>query len=176
MQLLLICGSIRANSTNDAALTTVRSTAPADSQATTFAGLAELPAFNPDADVDPLPRQVAELRSVIVAADAVIFCTPEYAGSMPGSMKNLLDWTVGGTVLAGKPAAWLNAAAPGRGLGALAQLRTVLGYVEARIIESACLDVPVQRDMLAADGTVEHEPTRTRLAGIWPLLATQLNA
>ncbi|MCW2539337.1 MAG: putative NADPH-dependent reductase [Frankiales bacterium] len=175
MQLLLICGSFRVNSTNDAALNTVRATTPAGSRTSRFTGLAELPAFNPDADVEPLPRPVADLRSVITASDAVIFCTPEYAGSMPGSLKNLLDWTVGGTVLAGKPAAWLNVAAPGRGLGALAQLRTVLGYVEANIIEPACLDVPVQRDMVAADGTVEHEPTRTRLAGIWPLLSVPDN-
>lgn len=42
------------------------------------------------------------------AADAVLFCTPEYAGALPGSFKNLLDWTVGGGETYGKPAAWIN--------------------------------------------------------------------
>jgi hypothetical protein len=50
---------------------------------------------------------VARLREEITAADAVLFCTPEYAGTLPGSFKNLLDWTVGGGQLDNKPTAWI---------------------------------------------------------------------
>ena len=53
----------------------------------------------------------ADLRQEIAAADAVLFCTPEYAGTLPGSFKNLLDWTVGGGEIYGKPAVWINPAA-----------------------------------------------------------------
>ena len=61
----------------------------------------------------------------------MLFCTPEYAGTLPGSLKNLLDWTVGGGQFYGKPVAWLNVAAPNRGLGAQETLASVLGYVGA---------------------------------------------
>lgn len=61
--------------------------------------LAALPHFNPDDDRDPLPAAVRVLRTAIADVDAVLFCTPEYAGTLPGSFKNLLDWTVGGTEL-----------------------------------------------------------------------------
>jgi NAD(P)H-dependent FMN reductase len=78
-----------------------------------YEGLANLPAFNPDDDREPLHPSVAELRQEIARADAVLFCTPEYAGALPGSFKNLLDWTVGGGEVYGKPAAWINVAARG---------------------------------------------------------------
>ena len=65
-------------------------------RAVIYEGLATLPHFNPDDDVEPLPGPVFELRAQVDAAAAVMFCTPEYAGALPGSFKNLLDWSVGG--------------------------------------------------------------------------------
>ncbi|MCM3926562.1 NAD(P)H-dependent oxidoreductase, partial [Frankia sp. AiPs1] len=112
----------------------------------------------------------------LAAADAVLFCTPEYAGALPGSLKNLLDWTVGTGDLYGKPAAWINVAAPGRGLGALAELTTVLGYVTAEVIEAACVAIPVARDAVAADGTVSDEPVRAALVGALQAIADHLAA
>ena len=56
----------------------------------------------------PLPPAVVDLRARIAAADAILFSTPEYAGAMPGSFKNLLDWTVGGVEMSHKPSAWIN--------------------------------------------------------------------
>ena len=53
--------------------------------------MATLPHFNPDADGEPLPAAVANLRAQVAAADAVLFCTPEYAGALPGTFKNLLE-------------------------------------------------------------------------------------
>ncbi len=109
MQVLLVSGSTRAGSTNTAVLRTVAALAPAGVTATLYGALADLPAFNPDDDTEPLHPSVAELRRQVAAADAVLFCTPEYAGALPGSFKNLLDWTVGGGEIYGKPAAWVNA-------------------------------------------------------------------
>jgi NAD(P)H-dependent FMN reductase len=88
---------------------------------------------------------VSELLGAVTAADAVVFCSPEYAGGLPGVLKNLLDWTVGGGELYEKPVAWLDVANPGRGAGARAQLQTVLGYVGANIVDAACCHVPVDR-------------------------------
>jgi NAD(P)H-dependent FMN reductase len=121
-----------------------------------------LPHFNPDDDTDPLPAAVGALRAAVAGADAVLFCTPEYAGTLPGSLKNLLDWTVGGTEMTDKPVAWVNAAADSRrGGGAHATLATVLGYVQARVVDDACLAVPVPREAIGADGLIDDERTRT---------------
>ena len=114
-RILLVSGSTRGGSANTAALRTMRAVAGRPVTAVLYEGLSTLPAFNPDDDREPLPPAPAELRREIAAADAVVFCTPEYAGSLPGSFKNLLDWTVGGGEMYGKPTAWINVAAPGRG-------------------------------------------------------------
>jgi chromate reductase, NAD(P)H dehydrogenase (quinone) len=139
-RVLLISGSTRSTSTNSAF---VRTAALCTPDAVVYDGLDRLPHFNPDLDTEPLPAEVAELRAAIDGADAVLFCTPEYAGTLPGSFKNLLDWCVGGTVMTDKPVAWVNVAAdPRRGGGAAATLATVLGYVQARIVEQACVHIP----------------------------------
>jgi chromate reductase, NAD(P)H dehydrogenase (quinone) len=163
-RILLISGSTRGGSSNTAALRTIGSVAPAGVTAELYGGLAELPAFNPDDDGADLPGPVAGLRAQISAADAVVFCTPEYAGTLPGSFKNLLDWTVGGGELYGKPVAWINVANQGRGDGAQATLLTVLGYVGATIIESACRRLPVARDWIGPDGVITDAGFRAEMA------------
>jgi NAD(P)H-dependent FMN reductase len=152
-RLLLLSGSTRTSSTNGAALEAIAGFDGVDS--TSFAGLRELPAFNPDDDHEPLPPTVVSLRAAIDAADAIVICTPEYAGTLPGSFKNLLDWTVGGSEIGGKPVAWISVAAPGRGAGAIETLRIVLGYVDADVIEDACVSIPIGRGDLDASGHVE---------------------
>ena len=166
-RVLLISGSTRAASTNSALIRSAAAVPPDGVDAIVYDGLAELPHFNPDDDRDPLPPPVAALHAEIAGADAVLFCTPEYAGTLPGSLKNLLDWTVGGTVLTDKPVAWVNAAAdPRRGSGAHATLATVLGYVQARIVEDACRSVPVARDAVGADGLIADDTTRAAIAEV----------
>jgi NAD(P)H-dependent FMN reductase len=167
MRCLLVSGSTRNSSTNGAALATLAAAAPAGVTAVRYAGLSALPAFNPDDDGDVVPGPVADLRRAIEAADVVVFCTPEYAGTLPGSFKNLLDWTVGGSQLYEKPVAWLNVAAPGRGQGAQQTLETVLGYVGAVIVEPACRRLPVPRDAVGPDGTVTDPGLAGALAEVW---------
>ena len=142
----MIPGSTRAASTNMAVLRTVRQVATDGVVAVVYDQLSELPAFNPDNEGANAGAAVAELRRQLADADAVLFCTPEYAGTLPGSLKNLLDWTVGTGDLYGKPVAWINAANAGRGEGAQATLALVLGYVGAVPVEAACLDLPGARD------------------------------
>ena len=145
--ILLISGSLRAGSTNTAVL---RAAADAASDAVFYEGMASLPHFNPEDDVDPLPPAVAELRARIDEADALLFSIPEYAGALPGSFKNLLDWCVGGIEINEKPVGWVNVANEGRGRNAHDQLRIVLGYVNAHIVEDACIDGPGGRDDAAS--------------------------
>jgi NAD(P)H-dependent FMN reductase len=171
MKVLLVSGSTRSGSTNTAAMVTAAALAPREVTTGLYDGLATLPAFNPDHDGDRVPAPVAELRREIEGADAVLFCTPEYAGTLPGSFKNLLDWTVGGGQLYGKPVAFLNVAAGDRGAGAQESLASVLEYVGAVIIESACLHVPVERSAVGSDGTVTDPRFRTAIAEVWTELA-----
>jgi NAD(P)H-dependent FMN reductase len=129
--------------------------------------MATLPHFNPDDDSEPLHPAVAALRAAIGRAGALLFCTPEYAGALPGSFKNLLDWTVGGGEIYGKPVAWLNVSglqAPTRGAGAHDSLRTVLGYVGAEIVEPATLAIPVPRQAVDEDGLVRDPEITTVIA------------
>ncbi len=170
MRVLLISGSTRNGSANSAALLTAAELAPAGVTPVLYGGLADLPAFNPDHDGDLLPPAAAGLRREIAAAAAVLFCTPEYAGTLPGSFKNLLDWTVGGGELYGKPVAWLNVANPGRGGGAMATLTSVLSYVGAVVVDSACRDIPVPRDAVTAGGTVRDPQFTAAVAEVWDAL------
>ncbi|MEV6979109.1 NADPH-dependent FMN reductase [Kitasatospora sp. NPDC093806] len=172
-QILLLPGSLRAGSVNETVLRTAAAVARATEGVATsyYTGLAGLPHFNPDLDLDPLPEPVAGLRAAIEAADALLICTPEYAGTLPGAFKNLLDWTVGGTEIADKPAAWINAAGAGRGLGAEAALRTVLGYTGAAVVEEACVRVPLARGDVGADGLVADPLVRDRIGEVLVRLA-----
>ena len=159
----LVSGSTRSGSTNTAALRTIAELAPPTVKASLYEGLTDLPAFVPDADGGPL---VEDLRRQLAEADAVLICSPEYAGTLPGSLKNLIDWTVGSGELYRKPVAFINVAAAGRGSGADATLRTVLGYVDADIIEAACVRVTVGRDAIGSAGTVTGPELRSQLADV----------
>ncbi len=169
--ILLLSGSTRSGSSNEAVLRTAHDVAPAQVRAVRYEGLTALPHFNPDDDTDPLPAPVAELRAALRDATAVLICTPEYAGTLPGSFKNLLDWTIGGTETSDKPMAWVNSAAPGRGQGAEATLRGVLEYAGADIVEAACAKIPVHREMVGAAGIITDPGVREQLGEVVRKLA-----
>ncbi len=146
---------------NSAVLATAADVLEFELDAEFYAGMAELPHFNPDLDHDPVPDAVRDLREAVTEAHAVLFSTPEYAGVMPGALKNLLEWTIGATVLSGKPVGWINpSTAPGGAAGTYANLRTVLGYTGATVVEDACVDVPVARADIGPDGTIGDEGIR----------------
>jgi chromate reductase, NAD(P)H dehydrogenase (quinone) len=173
---LLVSGSTRDQSTNTAALITAAVLAPSQVTAVRYDGLADLPAFNPDHDGELLPAAAACLRQQIAAADVVLFCTPEYAGTLPGSFKNLLDWAVGGGEIYEKPVAWINVAAPGRGGGALATLALVLGYLGTDIVEAACCDIPVDRTAVGQDGLITDPAFTAAVGDVWRILIARIAA
>jgi NAD(P)H-dependent FMN reductase len=169
LNLLLISGSVRAGSTNAAALRTAAALASDGTQTVLYEGMAALPHFNPDDDAEgikPHPA-VAELRREIAGADAILICTPEYAGALPGALKNLLEWTIGDAGTYGKPMAWINVsgpAAPTGGADAHDSLRKVLTYSGADIVEAACLRVPIERGAVGPDGLVHDGDARAGIA------------
>ncbi|MEU6564225.1 NADPH-dependent FMN reductase [Nocardia nova] len=174
IRILLISGSTRPGSTNTAALRTFAETVPPDITTELFTDLVDIPAFVPGDE--PSPPAVAAVRRKLAAADAVVFCTPEYAGMIPGALKNLLEWTVGTADLHEKPVAWISVAAPGRGEAAITTLRTVLGYMGATEIESACRRITVQASMVGSGGTVADASVRAVLAESAAAIGTYLSA
>ena len=167
--LLLLSGSLRAGSTNSALLATIAAEPPPGVTAHVFTAMARLPHFNPDDDVEGggLDPAVVALRAAIAAADALLISTPEYAGALPGSFKNLLDWTIGGGEIDGKPVAWINvagAAAPTGGADAHDSLRKVLTYAGTRIVEDACRRIPVPRTAVGPDGLLADAALRAEVA------------
>ncbi|MDH6279967.1 NADPH-dependent FMN reductase [Prescottella agglutinans] len=163
--ILLLSGSLRRNSSNSALLRTAGSLMPDGFRGVSYEGMAELPHFNPDDDGDPLPPTVLDLRQRIAAAAALLICTPEYAGALPGSFKNLLDWTVGGIEIGDKPTAWINVSASAtKAANAHASLRLVLGYTGASIVEEACVHLPVTPSMINEDGIIADVVVRNAIA------------
>ncbi|GAA2155852.1 hypothetical protein GCM10009844_43510 [Nocardioides koreensis] len=154
-RMVLIPGSTRPDSTNVAALRTVRDLFDG---AVLFEGLADIPPLVPGGDSSG--HVVEDLRNKIADADLVVLSTPEYAGSLPGTFKNFLDWTVGGGDLYGKPVVWLDVAAEGRGRGASAELSKVLGYVDARVLRPGGIKIPVPRGAVGPGGTVNDPDFR----------------
>jgi len=149
---------MRTGSVNGAIIEAARSLVPAGAAATIYRRMGDLPHYNPDLDCEPIPEPVADLRAQLERAHAVLFSTPEYAGSLPGSFKNLLDWTVGGG-LSNKTVGWINgSSASGGAQGAYQALRAVLGFTGSDVVEAACVQVPVHRNCIDADGAI-HDPT-----------------
>ncbi len=139
MNILVIVGSLRSDSLNrrlaDAALAHL----PTGTRAEVFVGLADLPHYSPDLDVEPLPRVAADLRAAVADADALLVVTPEYNGSLSSAVKNAIDWTSrprGAAAIAGKPAAVLAATgSPRAALWARQDAVRVLAVAGADVIE-----------------------------------------
>jgi NAD(P)H-dependent FMN reductase len=112
-RVLCLCGSLRRVSANRAALEAAQALAPAPLRLEMYPGMGALPLFSPDAEVDPLPQAVLDLRAAIGSADALLVACPEYAHGIPGAFKNLLDWLVGALEFPGKPVLLLNTSARG---------------------------------------------------------------
>lgn len=161
----MISGSVRDGSVNSAVIATAAELLPYGMTAVVYDGLGDLPHFNPDWDRDPLPRNVSELRRLIEESSALFFSTPEYAGAMPGALKNLLEWTVGGAETTGKPTGWINPSSMfNHAAGTYASLRIVLDYTGANVVEQACADVPVPRALIGEDGIVHDEEVRSTIS------------
>ncbi len=142
MRVLAIPGSLRTDSLNARLLRHVAEQAPAGIEFELYdrARLKAVPPYDEDDDVEPAPEAVADLRDAIARADGILIATPEYNASVPGVLKNAIDWASRpkeSTVLRGKPIA-VTGASTGRFGAVWAQqdLRRVLGIAQARVVET----------------------------------------
>ncbi len=112
MKILAIAGTVSVASPMAAVLRDSQGVAPAGATVTLFEGMTGLPPFSPDDDVEPHPAPVAALRALVGQADAVAICSTAYAGSVPGLLKNLLDWLVSSFEAIDKPVVAVSLAQP----------------------------------------------------------------
>ena len=166
MRILGISGSLRSASHNTALLRAVGELLPDGIEIELYDGLAELPHYNGDDDHDAPPAAVTALRDAIAGADAILIATPEYNASVPGVLKNAVDWASRPhreSALWGKTAAVIGASPGAYGaLWAQADLRKALGTAGARVLDR---DLPVARaaEAFDADGRLADPALAARL-------------
>jgi NAD(P)H-dependent FMN reductase len=135
VRILAICGSLQASSENLRLLQLAAKTAPAEVEVLLFDGIRDLPHFNPDLEAGEAPEAVRLWRAALSDSDGVLIACPEYGHSLPGSLKNAIDWAIGSGELYGKAVAITAAVgARERGRRGLAALRQTLDAVSASIV------------------------------------------
>jgi chromate reductase, NAD(P)H dehydrogenase (quinone) len=139
MRILGIPGSLRRGSWNRSLLENARELLPADTELEVWNGLKEVPPYDEGDDIDPAPAPVARLREAIAGADGLLIATPEYNSSIPGVLKNAIDWAsrpLATNVLRNKPVAVVGASTGAFGaVWAQGELRKVLAATGARVVE-----------------------------------------
>ena len=163
MKVLGISGSLRRDSLNSALLRAAAERLPAGAELVEFGNLREIPPYDSDVEEEGVPEVVEELREAVRSADAVLLATPEYNHSLPGQLKNALDWVsrpAGESALRGKPAAAIGASTGMFGaVWAQAEARKVLGALGGRVVEAE-LPIPRAADQYA-DGHLELSPEQS---------------
>ncbi|MGI9123463.1 MAG: NAD(P)H-dependent oxidoreductase [Mycobacterium sp.] len=145
-RILALVGSLRAASVNRQLAEAAAETAPEGVVVTVYDGLGDLPFYNEDIDTDDPPAPVAALRAAAAEADAALVITPEYNGTIPGVLKNAIDWLsrpFGNSALKGKPLAVIGTSA-GRygGVWAHDETRKSFKIAGPRVLDSVTLSLP----------------------------------
>ena len=167
MKLLAISGSLRERSFNTALLKAAAGLVPECAEVELYGGLASLPHFNPDLDVDPAPGPVVDLRARLAACDGVIVCSPEYAHGVPGSLKNALDWIVSSGEFTDKPTLLINASPSFMGASlAQANLVEILRVMGAKLPDDSVISVPSVSRKVGAGGMLDQETAETLKAAL----------
>jgi len=172
VRILGIAGSLRLASYNRALLRAAAAMTPPGVELTIWDGLKAIPPF--DEDDEPAPAAVIDLRAAIATCDALLVVTPEYNGSLPGQLKNALDWASrprAESVLRGKPAAACGASpSPSGARSAQGDLRRVLARAGAQVVETQ-LAVPAAYQAFGADGELNDPELRRALGDLLVHLA-----
>src|SRR5436305_9908933 len=166
MRVLAISGSLRDDSNNTALRRALREEAPEGVDVEIWQGLKVIPPYDQDDDVVPGPAPVEAFRELVREADAVFFATPEYNSSVPGALKNALDWAsrpLATNVFRNKPVAAISSSAGAfGGVWAAAELRKVLGAMGARVTDVE-LAVGHAGEKVDADGRLVDDEVRQGL-------------
>lgn len=157
MKILAIAGSTRHNSSNFKILKFISENINSQFNVEIFEGLAEIPHFNPDFDTDNPPENVVSFRDKIMSADGILICTPEYVFSLPGSLKNALEWCVSTTIFSKKKVGLITASASGK-MGH-EQLLLIMKTLETEFEKDQQLLISGIRGKMDADGKIINSET-----------------
>lgn len=169
MRLLGISGSLRRDSYNTRLLRAAARLLPPGAALEFWDRLSEVPAYSEDDDREPAPEPVRALRDAIASAEAVLIATPEYNASVPGQLKNALDWAsrpFPANVLRTKPVAVVGTSIGAFGaVWAQAELRKVLGAIGARVLDREFLFGPAA-EAFSSNGRLTDPDVERQLAKI----------
>jgi len=172
MRILAISGSLSVASSNTALLRAVALLSPDGVAVDLYEGLGELPHFNPDLDRDlddpRLPVAVCDLRGRVGAAHVLLISSPEYAHGVPGSLKNALDWLVGGSEMPGKSVALVNASA--HAVHAQASLSETLRTMSAALVPGSPFPVRLPGRERRPEELAQDPETRADLRALLAVL------
>jgi chromate reductase, NAD(P)H dehydrogenase (quinone) len=157
--IVAICGSTRANSTNLLFIKAIAALAIDYFDVHIFESLTDIPHFNPDLDNAQVPQPVIDFRNLLKANDGILICTPEYAMGVPGSLKNAIDWTVSSMEFAQKPVALVTASSVGQ--KGHASLLETLNVLEAKMNDETKLIIPFAKTKINAACLIVDEATLT---------------
>jgi chromate reductase, NAD(P)H dehydrogenase (quinone) len=178
MRVLGISGSLRRDSHNRRLLLEAAELLPVGSELELFDGLKAVPPYDEDDERDSVPDAVARLREAIAGADAVLIATPEYNASVPGQLKNAIDWVsrpVGAGALFGKPVAVIGTSTGAFGaMWAQAELRRVLARAGARVVDDG-VAVPHAHRRLAERDRLTDDELEARLASVLEALLAEVS-
>jgi len=163
VKILALSGSLRKASVNTTVLRVAIAVAPPDVEITLFPGLADMPAFDPDMDIDgSAPPSVQAFREAVDQADGVLIASPEYAHGVSGVLKNALDWLVSCTLaFYGKPVGLLNTSS--RSTIAYDSLKEIIRTMAATLVEEASQVIPLPNMTITYDQILGHPLLRERI-------------
>lgn len=170
---LAICGSTRTRSANLSIIQYVRELLDDKVEMEIYNGLSALPHFNPDLDKEKAPDIVEVLRDKISDADGVLICTPEYVFSLPGALKNVIEWCVSTTVFSEKPVALITASASGA--KAHESLQLVMKTIYADLQDETQLLIQGAKGKVDDKGEITDALTAERLKKLADAFTRQLN-
>ncbi|KQB37769.1 NADPH-dependent FMN reductase [Flavobacterium aquidurense] len=157
IKILAITGSTRKNSSNYKILRFISQQIKNSFEVEIFENLDQLPHFNPDLDNENPPEEVISFRNKIKNADGIIICTPEYVFSLPGSLKNALEWCVSTTVFSNKKTGLITASASGE--MAQEQLILIMKTLGSHYTDESLLLIQGIRGKIDDDGKIVNEST-----------------
>ena len=172
-KVLAISGSTRKNSNNEAILNAIAELYKDLIDVQIFDGIEKLPHFNPDIEDENLDSSVVNFRKQIEKSDGVIICTPEYVFSIPGSLKNAIEWTVSTVVFSEKPIALITAATSGN--KAHEELYLVMKTLSAKVSNDSRVLIQGPKKKIDRSGKIIDENTLNEIKEMMNIFIESMN-
>ena len=159
--ILAIVGSADKNSSNENLVNRIRKLTQDNFNLTIFNSLSSLPHFNPELSINKTPQEILDFRELILKADGIIICTPEYIFSIPSGLKNAIEWCVATTIFSNKPVGLITASASGQ--KGHEELQLIMKTIEARFKEQTTLLIQGIKGKFDSNGNLTDPVTIQKL-------------